>query len=68
MATHRRPRDPLAAGIRSLAGRGEYLVALARDAGAEALVSGDKDLLDHPGLEPVAIDAREACELLGLLD
>lgn len=46
----------------------DYLVALARGSGAEAIVTGDKDLLDHPGLEPEAIDARRACELLGLLD
>jgi uncharacterized protein len=46
----------------------DYLVALAREAGAEAIVSGDKDLLDHPGLEPPAVDARRACQLLGLLD
>jgi predicted nucleic acid-binding protein len=46
----------------------DYLVALARESGAEAIVSGDKDLLDHPGLEPAAIDARSACRLLGLLD
>lgn len=46
----------------------DYLVALARDSGAEAIVSGDKDLLDHPDLEPRAIGAREACKLLGLLD
>jgi putative PIN family toxin of toxin-antitoxin system len=46
----------------------DYLVALARQAKAEAIVSGDKDLLDHPGLEPRAIDARTACRLLGLLD
>ncbi len=45
----------------------DYLVALARETGAEAIVSGDKDLLDHPGLEPPAINAREACELLDLL-
>jgi putative PIN family toxin of toxin-antitoxin system len=44
-----------------------YLVALARDAGAEAIVSGDRDLLDHVGLEPGAISPREACELVGLL-
>jgi uncharacterized protein len=46
----------------------DYLVALAREAGAEAIVSGDKDLLDHPDLEPRAINARSACALLGLLD
>lgn len=52
------PRDP----------DDDYLVALARDARAEAIVSGDKDLLDHLGLEPPAINARDACKLLGLLD
>ena len=46
----------------------DYLVALARESGAEAIVSGDKDLLDHPGLEPQVINARDACKLLGLLD
>jgi putative PIN family toxin of toxin-antitoxin system len=46
----------------------DYLLALAREAGAEAIVTGDKDLLDHAGpLEPTAINAREACELLGLI-
>jgi uncharacterized protein len=46
----------------------DYLVALARGAGAEVIVSGDKDLLDHPGLEPPVINARDACKLLRLLD
>ena len=46
----------------------DYLVALARDAGAEVIVSGDKDLLDHPGLEPPVLNARDACILLRLLD
>lgn len=45
----------------------DFLVALARQAGAEAIVTGDKDLLDHGGLEPPAIDARRACRSLGLL-
>lgn len=45
----------------------DYLVALARKANAEAIVTGDKDLLDHVGLEPNAISPREACELLGLV-
>lgn len=45
----------------------DYLVALAREAKAEAIVTGDHDLLDHAGLKPRAIDAREACELLGLM-
>lgn len=46
----------------------DYLVALARDAGAEVIVSGDKDLLDHPGLEPRVVNARDACQMLLLLD
>ncbi len=45
----------------------DFLVALAREAQAHAIVSGDADLLDHDGLEPPAIHARAACELLGLL-
>jgi uncharacterized protein len=44
----------------------DYLVALARDAGAEAIVSGDKDLLEHPGLVPPAMTPREACERFDL--
>ena len=35
----------------------DYLVALAREARAEAIVTGDRDLLDYIGLEPEAIDA-----------
>jgi putative PIN family toxin of toxin-antitoxin system len=46
----------------------DYLVALARAAEAEVIVTGDKDLLDHPGLRPLAINARQACELLGLTE
>jgi uncharacterized protein len=46
----------------------DYLVALARGAGAEAIVTGDKDLLEHAGLNPPAIDAREACELTRLVE
>jgi putative PIN family toxin of toxin-antitoxin system len=38
----------------------DYLLALARSAKAEAIVTGDKDLLDHVGLQPPAISAREA--------
>jgi putative PIN family toxin of toxin-antitoxin system len=45
----------------------DYLVALARAARAEAIVSADLDLLDHDGLEPPAIHARAACQLFGLL-
>jgi uncharacterized protein len=46
----------------------DYLVALARESGADAIVTGDRDLLDHPGLMPQSLDARTACKLLGLLD
>jgi uncharacterized protein len=46
----------------------DYLVALAREARAEAIVTGDRDLLDHPGLAPPALHARDACKLLGLLE
>lgn len=46
----------------------DYLLALARQADAEAVISGDKDLLDHvEELKPRAISPRDACELLGLL-
>lgn len=46
----------------------DYLLTLAREAGAEAIVTGDKDLLDHAGeLESRVLSAREACELLGLI-
>ena len=44
----------------------DYLPALARTANATAIVTGDKDLLDHPALDPPAIDASAACELLSL--
>ena len=44
----------------------DFLVALAVAATADAIVTGDRDLLDHPELRPPAIDARAACELLGL--
>jgi putative PIN family toxin of toxin-antitoxin system len=46
----------------------DYLVALARTAKAELIVTGDKDLLDHIDLEPPALNARQACELLGLTE
>ena len=46
----------------------DYLVTLAKAAGAEAIVTGNKDLLDHVGLQPPAINPREACELLELID
>ena len=44
----------------------DYLLALARSAKAEAIVTGDKDLLDHAGLQPPAISAREATGRLAL--
>lgn len=47
----------------------DYLLALGRQAGAEAIVTGDKDLLDHKEqLDPPALNLREACELLELID
>jgi predicted nucleic acid-binding protein len=46
----------------------DYLVALARVSGVEAIVTGDRDLLDHGSLRPPAIDARAACKLLALVD
>jgi putative PIN family toxin of toxin-antitoxin system len=44
----------------------DYLVALARQAGAEAIVTGDRDLLDHPNLAPPALNAQQACKMLAL--
>ena len=44
----------------------DYLPALALDADAQAIVTGDRDLLDHPGLKPEAITPREACRRVGL--
>lgn len=46
----------------------DYLVALARQSDAEAIVTGDSDLLDHEGLAPQPLDARQACRRLGLID
>jgi len=46
----------------------DYLVALARESGAEAIVTSDRDLLDHDDLKPPAIDPRTACKLLALID
>ena len=42
----------------------DYLLALARSGDAEAIVTGDKDLLEHAGLQPPAISAREAVDRL----
>jgi putative PIN family toxin of toxin-antitoxin system len=44
----------------------DYLVALAKASRATAIVTGDRDLLDHEGLEPPAITARAACVRFGL--
>jgi putative PIN family toxin of toxin-antitoxin system len=44
----------------------DYLVALALESKANAIITGDKDILDHKDLNPVALNARKACELLGL--
>jgi len=44
----------------------DYLLALAASSGAETIVTGDKDLLEHPDLAPPAITARQAVEQLGL--
>ena len=46
----------------------DYLVALAQAAGTEAIVTGDRDLLDHEGLDPPALRARQACLQLGLIE
>jgi len=46
----------------------DYLVALAQGVGAEAIVTSDRDLLDHDALNPPAIDPRTACKLLTLID
>lgn len=46
----------------------DYLLALAQAAGADAIVTGDHDLLDHQGLHPPAVTAREACRRLGLIE
>ena len=45
----------------------DYLVALARNARAQASVTGDRDLLDHEGLQPPAITTKAACQLLRLI-
>jgi putative PIN family toxin of toxin-antitoxin system len=46
----------------------DYLLALARASGAKAIITGDKDLLDHIDLRPPAIRPRAACELFGLVE
>ena len=44
----------------------DCLVALAREGGADAIVTSDKDLLEQADLAPPAITPRVACERLGL--
>lgn len=44
----------------------DFLVAVAHAGQAEAIVSSDRDLLDHAGLVPPALDAHQACDVLGL--
>jgi predicted nucleic acid-binding protein len=58
-----RPREP-ASVVRDP--NDDYLVALALAANARAIVTGDRDLLDHPGLNPPALTVRAACELLDI--
>jgi putative PIN family toxin of toxin-antitoxin system len=57
--------EPVPAVLRDPAD--DYLVELARVNDAEAIVTGDRDLLDHEGLVPLALSAREACVLVGLI-
>jgi predicted nucleic acid-binding protein len=58
--------DPVAPPATVRDPRDDYLVALAIGARAEAIVTGDRDLLDHDGLKPPAISPRTACERFGL--
>lgn len=46
----------------------DYLVALAKNAEVEAIVTGDRGVINTAGTDPPAIDPREACIRLGLLD
>ena len=40
----------------------DYLVALARASSAVVIITGDRDLVDHGGLEPRAMTPREAVD------
>jgi uncharacterized protein len=42
----------------------DYLVALARSAGADVLVSGDAHVTEAPGLQPPVLTPRELLEIL----
>lgn len=46
----------------------DNLVALAASSRADAIVTGDHDLLEHRGLQPPAVTVREACRRLGIGD
>jgi putative PIN family toxin of toxin-antitoxin system len=59
--------DPVAPQAILRDSKDDYLVALAKAADAAAIVTGDRDLLDHSELDPPAINAREACVRIGLL-
>ena len=43
----------------------DYLIALARGAGADYLISGDRHLLDLPDPDPPVLTPRQFVELLG---
>jgi len=59
--------DPVAPPAVVRVPRDDYVVALARSVGVGAIVTGDRDLLDHAGLQPPAITPRPACERFGLI-
>jgi putative PIN family toxin of toxin-antitoxin system len=57
--------ESVPAGLRDP--RDDCLVELARTTRAEAIITGDRDLLEHEGLVPAAMSAREACLSVGLI-
>lgn len=59
-----RVADPVSAANILRDPNDDFLVAVAAAARAGAIVTSDRDLLDHAGLRPPAINARAACELL----
>jgi putative PIN family toxin of toxin-antitoxin system len=65
-STHHQP-DPVEPPAVLRDPNDDYLVALARNTHAEAIVSGDRDLLEHEGLHPPAITTQAACQLLQLI-
>jgi putative PIN family toxin of toxin-antitoxin system len=44
----------------------DYIVALANASNADAVVTGDRDLLNHPDLFPPAVNPREAASVFDL--